>query len=44
MIPDLLTTLAAAQASTDVANEQGQTMVRLLEEFGRRPQTSNRST
>ena len=35
--------LAAAQASAEVANEQGQAMVRLLEEFGHRPQTSNRS-
>jgi uncharacterized membrane protein len=32
--------LAAAQASADVANEQGQAMVRLLEEFGHRPQTT----
>ncbi|MEU1457622.1 hypothetical protein [Streptomyces avermitilis] len=32
--------LAAAQASADVANEQGQAMVRLLEEFGHRPQTA----
>lgn len=35
--------LAAAQASAEVATEQGQAMVRLLEEFGHRPQTSNRS-
>ncbi|MFD5711314.1 hypothetical protein ACFWHW_13105 [Streptomyces pharetrae] len=36
--------LAAAQASADVANEQGQAMVRLLEEFGHRPQPEPRST
>ncbi|WP_371538357.1 hypothetical protein OG210_21810 [Streptomyces sp. NBC_00466] len=31
--------LAAAQASADVANEQGRAMVKLLEEFGHRPQS-----
>ncbi|WP_406431558.1 hypothetical protein [Streptomyces sp. NBC_01589] len=36
--------LAAAQASAEVATEQGQAMVRLLEEFGHRPQTAPRST
>jgi hypothetical protein len=36
--------LAAAQASAEVANEQGQAMVRLLEEFGHRPQIASRST
>ncbi|MGW3305872.1 hypothetical protein ACWDG9_04705 [Streptomyces sp. NPDC001073] len=36
--------LAAAQASAEVANEQGQAMVRLLEEFGHRPQTAHGST
>ncbi|WP_457492447.1 hypothetical protein [Streptomyces sp. P5_D11] len=30
--------LAAAQTSADVANEQGRAMVKLLEEFGHRPQ------
>ncbi|MGW3291489.1 hypothetical protein ACWDR3_43360 [Streptomyces sp. NPDC001002] len=35
--------LAAAQASAEIATEQGQAMVRLLEEFGHRPQTNNRS-
>ncbi|MGC4906561.1 hypothetical protein ACLQ2J_12645 [Streptomyces cyaneofuscatus] len=35
--------LAAAQASAEVATEQGQAMVRLLEEFGHRPQTAPRS-
>ncbi|MFE9950196.1 hypothetical protein ACFYRJ_22070 [Streptomyces sp. NPDC005531] len=35
--------LAAAQASAEVANEQGQAMVRLLEEFGHRPHTAPRS-
>ncbi|MFE9865858.1 hypothetical protein ACFYPZ_24490 [Streptomyces sp. NPDC005506] len=35
--------LAAAQASAEVANEQGQAMVRLLEEFGHQPHTAPRS-
>ncbi|MEU1863691.1 hypothetical protein [Streptomyces gardneri] len=35
--------LAAAQAGADVATEQGRAMIRLLEEFGQRPEINPRS-